>query len=106
MHKAWKTFSHLLTRSILSALSFSFRLIAKPTRNLSEHGVAGVPSGELSDSQLRTLLLKRKNKICSVCSDRSEGAKNGLVVSTVLYNCNYHIHENKAECPSRYFIVI
>ena len=108
MHKVCKTFSHLrLDRSCL-LLSFSVRLIAKPARNASERGDAGVPSDGLSDSQLRTLLLECKNDVCGVCVGLIEPARNGLVVSTVLHNstCSYHIREDEVECPSRYFIVV
>lgn len=77
-------------------------------RSVSERGNAGVPSDELSDSQLRTLLLKRTNSVCSICRDLIDHAMDGLVVSTVLHNsaCSYHIHEDEVECPSRYFIVV
>ena len=83
MYNACKTFSRLpLDRSCLR-LSFSVLLIAKPVRNVSELGGAVVPSGELSDSQLRTLLLKRKSDVCIVCGDISTGVTNGSGVSTI-----------------------
>jgi len=104
---ACPTFCRLLTRSILSALSVSFRLIAKPVRTVSEHGVAGAPSDGLSDSQLRTLLLKSKKISVVSVVWRFEVAMNGSVVSTILHNTfSYRIHEDRFECPSRYFIVV
>ncbi len=76
-------------------------------RHVSEHGVAGVPSDGLSDSQLRTLLLKSKKMSVVSVVLRFEVATNGSVVSTILHNTfSYHIHEDEVECPSRYFIVV
>jgi len=49
----------------------------------SELGGAVVPSGELSDSQLRTLLLQHKSDVCVVCGDGSTGVPNGSGVSTI-----------------------